>query len=201
MNSTELVCRQIRLEYDSDAVNRLVAIPGSTEKARFIIYHHDEGYTKFFLDILPDSIREELLAITDEKLLRDFESVKQILGRQYPCESIWHGRTFTFPSLPSENNCEGVSVQDDRFTILVEGKQAAWAFSARENAEAAELSVETLPDYRRKHYARRTANAWARNVLNSGKTAFFSYVSDNIASEALCKSLGLKPLATVSAYD
>ena len=77
----------------------------------------------------------------------------------------------------------------------------SWRCRCRENDASAEAAVETLPQFRRKGFARATASAWADAVISAGKIAFFSHSRDNAASEALAKSLGVELFATAAAYD
>ena len=77
----------------------------------------------------------------------------------------------------------------------------SWAWTSQESDQAAELAVETEPEYRRRGYARQVVAAWATHVLQENKVAFYSHEVDNTASEALARSLGVVQYAVVTTYE
>ena len=50
-------------------------------------------------------------------------------------------------------------------------------------------------------YGRQTLTAWARDILNSGRVPFYSYLQNNRASAALASRLGVVRFADVIAYE
>ena len=58
--------------------------------------------------------------------------------------------------------------------------------------DAAAAGVDTATDYRRRGFARRVVAAWAADVMNGGRTAFYSTTWENTASRAIARGLGLR---------
>jgi hypothetical protein len=201
LDSVELVDLQIRLEYNVDTDGLLVPFPGSIEQARFIVYHHAEGYVEYFRHDLPRPIREQIAALPPEQALNDHEAVKYLLATDAPREEMWTGKSYVFATLPGPGDFPDAVREAGRYVVMVAEKPVSWAWSARENDGAAELAVETAPPFRRRRHGRQTAAAWGHHVLKRGKVAFYSHASDNLASEALAQSLGLVQFATAAAYE
>ena len=65
--------------------------------------------------------------------------------------------------------------------------------------ELIRLNVEI--EHRRHGHARRAVAAWAANVVAGGRVAFFSHRIDNVASEALARSLGVVLYAESTGYS
>ena len=138
-------------------------------------------------DADPDT--EELVSTLDPALLLSLtteELSRRNLIRHFS------GRTGIFGGQLSTDQYVGVDQYGHRFVIRVGDDLAAVAFSAREDAKSAELSVETAPAYRRGGFGRRVAAAWANAILSSGRTAFYSYDFTNNASAALARSLKIE---------
>lgn len=89
----------------------------------------------------------------------------------------------------------------ESFSILVDGRRVASASSSRSDSAAAELWIETAADQRRLGYGTLVAKAWAAEVLQSGKIAFYSHLHDNLASAALAGKLGVRPLFEIVALN
>ena len=83
---------------------------------------------------------------------------------------------------------------------FVRGQLVSICESVRENEEAAEAWVRTLPDFRREGFARRVVAIWATAISERGKVPFYSYSEDNRASRALLQRLGGHEFARVVAY-
>jgi predicted GNAT family acetyltransferase len=74
------------------------------------------------------------------------------------------------------------------------------AISVRQNAECAEVYVETHPNFRRRGYGRQTVAAWAHDILSSGRVPFYSYHLSNNSSANLARSLGVVWYADLVAF-
>jgi predicted GNAT family acetyltransferase len=86
------------------------------------------------------------------------------------------------------------------WVVTVDGEVVSQAVSAHENARAAEVGCETVLAFRNHGYARHFA-AWASDVLESNRVAFYSYDFENTASAALAASLEVVPVFDVGAFD
>lgn len=71
---------------------------------------------------------------------------------------------------------------------------AAICFSSRLTAAAAEAGLRTEPEFRRQGHGAAATAAWARLVIESGRVAFYSTSADNVASQRVAASLGLRPI-------
>lgn len=107
-------------------------------------------------------------------------------------------RAYTFGSLPKVAPVDGLRrLEPEKWEV----QGVSWAWSSRSNARAAELAVETEAEHRRKGYARAATAAWAREVLDAGKVAFYSHDVENHASAALAKSLGVLWFMDLVSYE
>jgi hypothetical protein len=201
MNAEDLIRQQIRLEYNLSADGRLVPYPGSTEMARYVVHRHTEGCVRFYRNDLPPRVMQDLAALPAETAFDDPEAVVSILADHAACTNMFFGTGAVFVELPSLDACPAVTEGGHEFVVMAGGVKASAAWSVRENADAAELAVETAEGFRRRGYGRQVASAWAHHVMRQGKTAFYSYAGHNVASRALARSLGVVEFSTVAAYD
>jgi GNAT superfamily N-acetyltransferase len=200
MKPTELVRLSIGIENRVDANGDLWPLPGQAS-ALFSISHHQAGYTRFYRYDLPPDVRCEIAALDPEVALQDHTVVRRILARHVPCDSAFAGQGCYFAHRPSPGEFPDAVFHDGCHVIRVGGEPVSWAWMAHESEQAAELAVETDPDYRRRGYARQVVAAWAAHVLGRGKEAFYSHEVGNLASEALARSLGVVQYATVTTYE
>jgi hypothetical protein len=149
-----------------------------------------------FLDGTGEAVRLRVDAGEDVAAIARRLSASELLDSPEPGASAgvslkrhFSGRTGSFAATPDPREYVDALRRGSGWTVSIEGNVAARAFSARENARAAELSVETSPAFRRRGLARQAAAAWAAEVLSSGKVAFYSYDFTNEASAALAASL------------
>lgn len=78
------------------------------------------------------------------------------------------------------------------FVALVKGGRAVSVCrSARITPEAHEAGVETLPEFRRKGYAKDVVAEWARRVRAAGAIPLYSTSRENKASQAVARKLRL----------
>lgn len=192
-----LIQLNVTLEYALDAQGDLVPYRDSTEQARFIIYRFGEHSARFFQPAVPAAQRTQLAAIPVAAVFDAPESVQNILASP----AHWIGRSYTFTRAPDPHSFPEAKLENDQWVVNLNGEPVTRAWSVRQNAQAAELAVETLPHYRRHGWARQAASAWAYAVLLSGRTPFYSHARDNLVSEALARSLKLTPYAEGAAFD
>jgi GNAT superfamily N-acetyltransferase len=201
MDNIELIELQITLEYNLDERCLLVPFPGSTEQAMYIVYRDGWGCTPFFNHQLPTDFRARLLALGSEQAFAQPALVCHTLKEYAPCQV---GGVFVsgyFTHRPSPQVFPDVTLYKDSFVIMKGGKPACWALSVRQNERCAEVYVETLPEFRRRGYGRQVVAAWANQIVSEGRTAFYSYKAENIASAGLAASLGVVKFADVVGFE
>jgi len=155
----------------------------------------------FYRYDLPPDARRQIEALDPEVALKDHGTVRQILARYAPCDSVFAGKGYYFAHLPSPEEFPDAVFHNGCYVIQVGGEPVSWAWTANESEQAAELAVETAPEYRQRGYARQVVAAWATRVLGEGKVAFYSHEVGNAASEALAHSLGVVQYAVVTTYE
>ncbi len=75
--------------------------------------------------------------------------------------------------------------------MVVNGAAVSLCYCARLTDYTAEAGLETLKDYRGRGYAQAVVAAWARAVRGTGRIPFYSTASENTASQAVARKLGL----------
>jgi predicted GNAT family acetyltransferase len=177
---SEVILRQLAMERIGVlAGNVMVRLPGPDpdQIPRVAVYRHRSGWTLLFGEAVAALDRVRLAHIGEATVFTGRAAVEAVIGQTVRSEY----RT--------------------RFAIYDGERPVAWAFSSREGSRAAELAVETLPEYRRRGYARRVASAWAVAKLADGKTCFYSYLADNYPSEMLARSLGVEWQFDLATYS
>ena len=197
MDPAALVRMQVELEYQLDGSGLLVPFPGSSERARFIVYRYAGSCARFFRQDVPTGVKRRLEELPCKEATHTPESFTRLLGDD---PERFVGRSYVFSGEPTLDGQSNVVLRDGRFTIEVNGEPVSWAWSVRENDVSAEVAVETLSAHRRKGHAHRVSAAWARELMSQGKVAFFSHAEDNLASMRLARSLNLTQFAVVAAY-
>jgi hypothetical protein len=192
-----LIQLNVTLEYALDAQGDLVPDPDSTERARFIIYRFGEHSARFFRPEVPLALRAQLAAMPAAAIFDSPETVQRLLVSP----AHWLGQAYTFTRAPDSHSFPDVIHEADQFVVKQNGEPVTRAWSVRQNARTAELAVETLPEYRRHGWARQATSAWATAVLLSGRLPFYSHARDNLASQALARSLNLTPYAEGAVFD
>ena len=190
LNPLELIQLQITLEYALDELGLLVPFPGSSEQGLYIVYHHSGGYVPYFNQQLPARLRTRLREAGGETAFSAPDQIEAILREFADCHFEGKFVSEYILTPPDRGDFVQAVLQDGQWVILVEDSPACWAWSERSNEKCAEVAVETLPEQRRKGYARQVVAAWADEVIRSGRTAFYSYKADNLLSRALARSLG-----------
>jgi RimJ/RimL family protein N-acetyltransferase len=170
---------------------------------------------------LPQSLVEELEALCLDEPVgqalqakpRHAEAYMRLLDRHAPVQKWWLGPAYHFteyvePSRPllaiTETNAETLrggfealvaELPDwQPFVALIERDRAvSICRSVRITPEAHEAGVETLPEFRRKGYAKDVVAGWARFVQSMGATPLYSTSWENTASQAVAKKLRLAP--------
>jgi GNAT superfamily N-acetyltransferase len=188
-----LLHQQLALERKGvDSSGRLFRLPGENpdDMPGVLAARLADGcYVAYFRDDLTENVMAELHALTPEQLFHEQAQVMAILGVSDPA---WCGRTYFFSeSLPAEEYPLAVK-RNGKFVVEVDGVAASEAWSSRSTDFAAELAVETRPEFQRRGYGRQVCAAWASHQLAAGRIAFYSHDVRNTASAALARSLSVQ---------
>lgn len=200
LTAADLVRLNIEIENKITPDGDLIPLPGK-ESALFSISRHKDGYVTYFRYDIPSSIGERIRSLNPEQALYDYETVRQILAEYVPCSKVFAGHGCYFVHVPTSNEYPDVVLHNGRYVVTVNGAPVSWAWTQDSSERAAELAVETLPEFRRRGYARQVVAAWAVDVMRAGKIAFYSYRIDNSASGALAHGLGVVQYATSVGYS
>jgi GNAT superfamily N-acetyltransferase len=145
---------------------------------------------QYFNHCLPIELRTRLVNLGASQAFKAPQVVEQLLREFTPARFEGQFVSEYIPCSPEPEEFPLVVTQQAQCVILVDGSPVCWAWSERSDDCCAEVAVETLPQHRRKGYARQVVAAWAYEVIGSGRTAFYSYQFENEASRALARSLG-----------
>jgi len=196
----ELIRLNIQLEHRINERGDLEPLPGITP-ALFIIAQHCDGDERYYRSDLPAEVRLRLAELSPEVALHEHDRVCEILAAHARCADLFAGIGYYFDRHPSPDECPDVIRRGASYAIVINGRQISRAWSERDDEYAAELAVETQREYRQRGYARQVAAAWAADVLDSGRVAFYSHRTVNAASKALARSLGVVPYAVLTSYE
>lgn len=225
MNVAELINLHLRLEckaVDQDGDLVPIPCPNPDPIPRFYIAQHadDGSYSRFVRHDVPRGLREALLRIDPEVALHDHARMKEFLAPYGACEEMHYGKSYICPEpFPEEEVADVVQLGEEHgelmaaydprmrlggsaiFAVVAGGRIVSTCESAREDDRAAECWVRTLPEYRGRGYARQTTAAWVNHALAHGRVAFYSHRMDNVASDAVARSLGCAQFITDTAYQ
>jgi GNAT superfamily N-acetyltransferase len=197
-----LLYEQLALERKGvDSSGRLFRLPGDNpdDMGRVLTVRLADGrYVAYFRDDLPDTLVAALSTFTTEQLYQEQDRVLGILGAT---RSVGSFLTYFFSESPRQEDHALVIEREDRFFVEVDGVVTSEAWSSRSTDFAAELAVETRPEFRRRGYGRQVCAAWANRQLRAGRTAFYSHNAENVASAALARSLGVQHVFDIVSYE
>lgn len=197
----QLIQYQVGLEYQLDPDGRLRPFDGSTEQACYLVHRFSNAYLYYFSHELPAKIINDLERIGPQAAFKAPGEILTALNGIDCCSRSGPFLTYTFTMIPAPSEFPLVCENNGRFEVQINGRPVSWAWSVREDERCAEVAVETLPEHRRRGYARQTTAAWANVILNQGRTAFFSHAETNLPSEALARTLGLFHFSTCVGFE
>jgi hypothetical protein len=224
MSPTDVEYVEIQLALEGigvDARRRLVRIPtaAAEEIPRLYVCRHSAGTSRYYRADLPDAVVDAIDRLTGDVCFEQQAIVHSILARHAPSFGVWSGTSYVFPTVPTAETCPEVvrlgeadhwqalafdpdlaSFPRPIYAVLIDGRVVSTCVSARENDQAAEAWVQTAPEQRRRGLARLVTAAWARDILGSGKIAFYSHRRENLASRGVARSLGLRPFVDAVGY-
>lgn len=131
-----------------------------------------------------------------------------VLRSRHLQTQVGHYKTYVFPARPEPDlDVVCLSRHDPRvqafgfdalaeqvYAIEGDGILVCACVSTRENEACGEAWVYTAPDYRKRGFAQKAVNAWARSLMEAGKVPFYSHDIKNEASANLAGKLGLLPV-------
>jgi hypothetical protein len=215
----------MRLHVDAlfthDAEGQLVGVnePSGTPAPRFFIGITDDGALCRFRYDLGAELKNELAAMCEKDMARDYPSdwatnasqYQDILVRFAPVQKTETGPAFSFPlELPATTDT--VLVTEENAHILdpflrewipdvplcrpmivlpIDGRAVAICCSVRRTNMAHEAGVETAAPYRGHGYAGQVVAMWARAVRDAGRVPLYSTSWTNEASRAVARKLAL----------
>lgn len=191
----------------------LVRLPGERPDGipRFYVAALDHAVHRFYRWDVPPAVRDELAALPLQQARSDHATVRRILARHAPCDTIWSGVSYHFPphgvtaaeyadvvalgqpesALIQRFDPELTSFEQPVYAVVCDGEIVSACVSTRETARAGEAWVQTAPAHRGRGYARRVTAAWGHALTQRGKIAYYSHAQDNAASAGVARSLGL----------
>ncbi len=190
MSPDRLIRLQAELEYG--VLLRGNDIPITAENAGDVplvtVVRHALGYVKFLPAGVPSEQRALFDAFPDPVLYDALASTEPFneIGEVRVVSCCW----YCVSRIPDAAEFLDVTRRGDRFVIERDGVNAAEAWSAQDDARAAEVEVETASRFRRRGFGRQVVAAWAHSVRRDGKIALYSHLTSNDASRALARSIG-----------
>ena len=182
MEAIQLIRLQLALECKGlDNVSMLSRIPGPhpDEIPRVTVYQYQYGYMTCFGQGVPTHIREQIQALGGKSSRQHQEMVKDFLALEEECTDVEVFRTYVFPESPSSSQFpdvlrlgehhrklievyhSGMKVSREAvFGVIRDGLIVSTCRSIREDKEAGECYVFTLPEYLRQGYGRHVTAAW-----------------------------------------
>ena len=156
----DLLRIQLTLECKGfDENGDLVRIPGDRpdEINRFHVVRLPDRYVRMFRHDVPPDIRVALSRFSDAEVFIEQDRVRQVVAESMgPAESCI-GKSYIFAEVPLPSEFPDVVRSGDTWNAEVAGRMVSWAMSARQNDSAAELGVETEPEFRRRGFARQVS--------------------------------------------
>lgn len=189
---------------------------GTRPAPRFFLGRTNEGNIWRFRQDLPSDLHEQLQALCEQEPATTarwplhYSRYQEILAAHKTIEQIWTGPAYRISRADAtdddtvaitENNSglleaglddwlPDVPHQQPFYVATAAGRAAAVCASVRTTTLAHEAGVETLPDERRKGYAKKAVSAWASAVQQLNANALYSTSFDNVASQGLANKLG-----------
>jgi hypothetical protein len=185
----ELIRLSLELENNVNAKGELLPLAGM-EPTYLAVNQYAQGFAISYHANLLVELRLRLQALPEQVLLDEPKRVLAILAETVPASRYFAGISCYFDRSPAPSEFPQAQVVDGAWCVLVNGVIASRGWTQAKSAQAAELALETLPQYRRSGYGRQVAAAWGHQICSEGRVAFYSYRLENLASAALAGSLG-----------
>lgn len=160
----------------------------------------DHCYLVYVREDVSDAVGRRLRDLGADNCFHDEARVRDLLARSIPCQQLRRIRWYVAARHPDPSEYPNVQHRNGRFVVDVDGQVVAWAETDCEDAQAAEVSIETLEGFRRRGYGRQVTAAWVAATLGTGKVAFYSHRLSNVASRAVAVGLGFDHLSDEVEY-
>lgn len=202
MQSVALIELKMALEFGVAPVGDVLPIATNQQDDQpIVLVSRFSGESRMYLrEDVPDIVRDRLRALGAGQCYDDEEAVCSILANEMATRDVRRIRWYVAVRRPAPTEHVDVRSVDGRHVIISDGHEVAWAESDWDNGEAAEVSIETRPEYRRRGFARQVTAAWIAATLDAGKDGFYSHRLTNAGSEAVAQSLGLAHLSDEVEY-
>lgn len=194
MNTEQLILAQLKLEcirLNNQGYLSQFQCDNPDPIDRLYIFHDSQTYYRYLREDLPPILRQHLKLLRETVIFDDVEQIQQTLAEHQPCENVFRGRTYIFPEdcldLPFDDH--KILYNGSNCEIAIGSEIVASCTSVREDATAAEAWVHTHGAFRGHGFGSRVTLAWARQMTEKGKIAFYSHSVENIASRKLIEKL------------
>ena len=195
LDAPELLTRLFELEHGSQVIDGIASASQAVSSVpRATYYVHDGGHILIVRRGLPAVVHSELEALEPQRAITAPGLVASILEQHGPCEEVYSRTVHVFTHVPDVDGPVARS-QDGRWCVQVDGQIVSEAWSAAENELAASVRVDTLRAFRGRGLAGNVVAAWVHQILESGRTPFYTHAIDNHASAALARKLGAVEIA------
>jgi RimJ/RimL family protein N-acetyltransferase len=200
--------------------------PGGERAPRFFFGRSRKGNIWRCRDDLGEQTVQKLEELASNELVRDdlrvaphnLDGFLAALRADGEIVSIESGPAYRFPEeLPSakvtritrssshllrrlpwrmDKTAREFAAYEPLMAVIEAGAAVSLCHSARNTDQAAEAGVETLEAYRRRGYASNVVTGWAHAVRATGRIPLYSTSWDNLASQAVARTLGLVQYGT-----
>jgi hypothetical protein len=214
VNPIEYLHLQLRLEgkcvIGSDLLRQVEEIPGEENPILLLAQFPDGQSVAYFNETLDSNLLAELSGLIQEVYFPKIDRLLEFLKERNIRVETGHYKTYLFPAQvagPDDENVtcrfrEDPGVQAFGFGGFAEkvyviergGNIASACVSARENDACGEAWVFSDPAFRHQGLAQCVVDAWARQLIRTGKVPFYSHKMENTASAKLAARLGLEPV-------
>lgn len=198
----ELSC--VTFDHRGDLIH--LSCPDLDSLPRLYVGHHPQGYVNLFHHGILPEVREQINALPNDLAFYEPERIAHILGHNATRRKISSQKSYIFQQVLSpalypdvirlDNSHSQLFsdasriAQQSGFAVVSGNEVLSLCESARENKHAAEASVRTEPEARRRGYARQTIYAWAHDLQQRNKVPFLTHSVDDHVAEALAASMG-----------
>ena len=217
----EWLALQVEALYRHDALGRITRFngpPGDDGAAPLFFFGRArEGNLWRLRADLPDALVRELARLAGAEapsadlaaLPERVAVMRERIERFVPVGSQWSGLAFRFPEAMTQAGGAREAVADARlaeafpklagslagrepvFVVEHGAEVVSVAYSATVPGRAAEVGVDTLPAFRGRGHAGQVVSAWAAAMQARGVVPLYSAATDNAASLAVARKLGL----------
>lgn len=196
---------QLALECKAfDSGRRLVPVPCADPDplpTGYAVRYHNGSTELAFAAAAPAWFVDQVGRHSADELIDQPEALAKQLQTDGHTVALGHFHTYRFDDNAAVVQQAIIRDGPEAYSIAMDGQPVAAASSSRSNDSAAELWIETDPAHRRHGYATVLAKAWAADVQQSAKIAFYSHLHENAASAALARNLSVLPLFEIIAID